>query len=533
VDAIGHLWVATNIGLARWDGSQWTTHNASTSPLPHDDVRAITIAPDGRTAFIGTAEGVVRLENGAWTPLLEHARVNDLALAPDGRLGVATSFGGIAVYDGESWTQHHLPHSDHNSATALAFGADGRIWVSNYRDGGISVFDGEQWKHFTEENSDLGTHTVRDIVVDSEGRTWFVPDWDIHTALRVEGDPPAIAKAKLSVLDGETWNPPEFAPLYDEPFSGQHLAKGEDGRLWLVTMRDDGLKIHSSATPGTISEITPYYSIPPIPTGGNNISTLWGVCVGEDWLIPKPQVLLSTDDSVWIGTSYGLYHLHVDGDVEPIPLPGPGQLPQKAVYYSGNPAVEHLLVYEFHPDRIRLIEVGTIKARYEYRPSVCDATSAPDLYSPQDVTEFIISENVEMCEGADLAGKFRPIAPPPIGERYTYWMSEEVPRLPHLHTPHPIESENEFHLGIRANQPEEDEHWLRVLAFPMSADITKVDDTPPTAEMVVGDWRLFLYDVSISHRPHIDFVLHDDALAPSLEEYLEAAGWQVTASVED
>ncbi len=35
-----------------------------------------------------------------------------------------------------------------------------------------------------------------------------------------------------------------------------------------------------------------------------------------------------------------------------------------------------------------------------------------------------------------------------------------------------------------------------VLAFPLSAEILEVQDTPPTAEVIVGGWRLFIYDVS-------------------------------------
>lgn len=99
------------------------------------------------------------------------------------------------------------------------------------------------------------------------------------------------------------------------------------------------------------------------------------------------------------------------------------------------------------------------------------------------MTEFVVSENIELCEGTNLACSFRPIDPPVAGERFTYWMSEVVHRLPHLHTPHPIKSEQEFHFGLSAPQPESGERWVRVLAFPLSADITKVHGTPPTAEV--------------------------------------------------
>jgi hypothetical protein len=160
-------------------------------------------------------------------------------------------------------------------------------------------------------------------------------------------------------------------------------------------------------------------------------------------------------------------------------------------------------------------------------------SSGPDLYNPHDVTEFVVSENIELCEGTNLACSFRLIDPPVAGERFTYWMSEVVHHLPHLHTPHPIKPEQEFHFGLSAPQPESGEQWVRVLAFPLSADITKVHGTPPSAEVTVEDWRLYVYDVGESRWPHINFVLHNDMPVLLLEAYLDAAGWQVEDSTED
>ena len=67
LDSQGRLWVATHIGLGVWDGEQWTTYNAATSSLPHDDVRAGAVAPDGRTVWIGTAGGIARVDDEGWT----------------------------------------------------------------------------------------------------------------------------------------------------------------------------------------------------------------------------------------------------------------------------------------------------------------------------------------------------------------------------------------------------------------------------------------------------------------------------------
>jgi hypothetical protein len=197
--------------------------------------------------------------------------------------------------------------------------------------------------------------------------------------------------------------------------------------------------------------------------------------------------------------------------------------------------VDFLQIYEFHPDHVRVTAIGTVEVQNSYAPDpwvVCDQSSGPDLYNSNDVTEFVISDNITLCEGTNLNNMFRPVAPPPVGERFTYWMSEVVHRLPHLHTPNPIEPEQTYHFGASASRPSEGQNWLRALAFPVSADILKVHGTPPTAEVIVNDWRVFVYDLHETNRPHVDFILHNDVPAPSLESYLEAAGWRLERAVQ-
>ena len=534
LDGQGRLWVATHIGLGIWDGEQWTIYNAATSLLPHDDVRAV-VTLDGKIMWIGTAAGIARIDDGDWTVFthensdLSSPVINDLAFDKDGTLWAATSFGGVARYDGERWTYYDKHNSGllGLSVTELAIGPDGRIWMVDGFGDGVSMFDGQEWTHYTQENSGLLNNWVEQVTVDNAGRVWF------------------ISGSELSVLAGETWNPFDLAPMYEEYFSPHCLAQRADGQAWVAGVRPDGINVYRftvfELALGQVQE----YLIPPISVSeegsifppavfldaeGNPVTEI------EEFAVPAPQTLLLDDDGVWLGTSYGLFRLYDDGRAEPVPLPNP-QPPRKHPHQpTGNPVVEFLQVYEFHPDYIRITAVGTVEVWNDYEPVpwiVCDWSSGPDLYNPHDVTEFVVSENIEICEGNDLACSFRPVTPPATGERFTYWMSEVVHRLPHLHTPYPIKSEQEFHFGLSASQPENDEHWMRILAFPLSADITEVHGTPPTAEVIIEDWRFFVYDMSESPKPHINFVLHNDALALPVEAYLEAAGWQVGESADE
>jgi hypothetical protein len=438
-------------------------------------------------------------------------------------LWIGVWLSGVGYYD-QDMEYHHVsgPNSPESRITDLTVGPDDRVWVA-IRDGGASVFDGESWTHYSQDDSGLTDDSVERILVDSSGRIWLIAGYEV------------------SVLVGETWNPFDLAPFSQEGGFGIYdLAESPDGTTTIVGTHPDGIIVYRTTHLERPSDWTQEYLIPPIVTKGQVASPRFRLSESKGWVTPYPTALLPVDDSVWLGTTYGLFRLHDDDRLETIPWPNPvtpPAAPSWSVHSGWGPTTEFVQVYEFHPDYVRITSVGTISITEDY-PShypdpLCGSQSGPDLYNPHDVTELVISENITICEGISLSSWFRPIDPVPAGGEFTYWMSEVVHRLPHLHTPHPIEPGQEFHFGLRAPQPQNDERWMRLLAVPVSADITKVHGTPPTAEITVGDWRLFVYDVSISHRPHINFVLHDDALAPSLETYLEAAGWQVTASAEE
>ena len=60
----GYVWVGTEAGLARFDGSGFQVFDRGSVPsLPSGDIRCLLAARDG-TLWIGTAEGLARWKNG-------------------------------------------------------------------------------------------------------------------------------------------------------------------------------------------------------------------------------------------------------------------------------------------------------------------------------------------------------------------------------------------------------------------------------------------------------------------------------------
>lgn len=64
-DGEGRLWVATKLGVARYDGRRWSLRH-SRRWLQSDDVRDVVVAPDG-TAWIATAAGVDAIRRRSMT----------------------------------------------------------------------------------------------------------------------------------------------------------------------------------------------------------------------------------------------------------------------------------------------------------------------------------------------------------------------------------------------------------------------------------------------------------------------------------
>ncbi len=99
IDIGADIWVATNNGVGRWDGQQWTAYTTADG-LPSNDIR-----------------GVAAYQDTVW----------------------ASTAGGAAYFDGQSWQafthENGLPKGDLNG---VKFGAGG-IWFST-RGSGLLVF---------------------------------------------------------------------------------------------------------------------------------------------------------------------------------------------------------------------------------------------------------------------------------------------------------------------------------------------------------------------------------------------------------
>lgn len=134
LDSNGALWIATGLGLYRWDQGG-VRHFYLEDNLYSTDLNALAIAPDGRL-WIGELGGIDVFENGAFvqhfsgTGGLPNYDVRALTFAPDGTLWAGTALG-VARFDGRQWSIRHSRRwllSD--DVRDVAFDGEGTAWIA-------------------------------------------------------------------------------------------------------------------------------------------------------------------------------------------------------------------------------------------------------------------------------------------------------------------------------------------------------------------------------------------------------------------
>jgi len=314
----GYLWVATQNGLARFDGERFTVFNSSTSPdFPNDDVRAIYPAADG-SLWVGTyGGGVLRYRDGRFTTYtvsdgFANNVVYDITQDRTGAIWFATGNGLSRFSDGrfENYTAKDGLAS--NRVYRVLADSHGNLWAGTLA-GGLSRFRDGAFTNFTTGDG-LVSNQIHALYEDPEGRVWV---GTYHGGLyKMEDGRPVPVEV-----------PPEMAGEGIES-----ILQDSDGNLWLGTYGNglirwrDGtarhLAVGDQLTDGFV------FSLLEGREGALWIATRDGMNRlhdGKFLLYGKPEGIADTtfvtyqDDAgtVWIGTEgQGLYGLKPDGGIE-------------------------------------------------------------------------------------------------------------------------------------------------------------------------------------------------------------------------
>ncbi len=149
----GYLWVATNNGLARFDGLTFKVFNAAShDAFKSNDIRDVTEGPAGTVWAASVGGGLLQIRNGEVSRIdvtggLSSDAVYSVMVARNGDTWAGTASGvcRLRETDIRCWAESDGLSS--GRIVRLAEDAENRIWFGSVT-GGLSMFDGVAMKRF-------------------------------------------------------------------------------------------------------------------------------------------------------------------------------------------------------------------------------------------------------------------------------------------------------------------------------------------------------------------------------------------------
>ncbi|MCU7493009.1 MAG: T9SS type A sorting domain-containing protein [Ignavibacteria bacterium] len=171
-------WVATGVGLGRFDGTNWKSYNKLNSGLPNNIVRSVAIDSRGNK-WVGTDSGLAKFDGKSWTVFtksnsyLPDNRIRGVAVDKDGFIWIGTKEGGVAMFDGFNWRLFNAANTSGlvDYINTVAVDNNNIKWIGT-SGGGLGKFDGVNWTFFTKTNSYTACNSFLNIRFDPKGVLW-------------------------------------------------------------------------------------------------------------------------------------------------------------------------------------------------------------------------------------------------------------------------------------------------------------------------------------------------------------------------
>lgn len=259
--ADGRLWLATEAGLASYDGRsrQWQLFTVEDG-LPSDLVQALALGLDD-TLWIGTNAGLVQWQDGRFTTLNQDD-VREMAVSPDGTVWFITADSVWRLQQGQAERLSTPPVSQVFDVLATEAG----FWLAAAE--GVVFFAAEQpasgrWLRFTSADV-LPGDRVTALAQAPDGTVWASSDL-------LPNEPPlssghygtyTIQQNYLSFFDGRAWHAavrPVPADLLHPVITS--IVTTSDGTTWLASLAGVSRYKNGQWTAFTLLDGLPGYEI--------------------------------------------------------------------------------------------------------------------------------------------------------------------------------------------------------------------------------------------------------------------------------
>ncbi|WP_311952983.1 ligand-binding sensor domain-containing protein [Mucilaginibacter terrae] len=168
-------WMGTAEGLARLEGTQWTIYNTGNSPLPSNHIQALTVEDNG-TVWVGTPDGLARFNGTNWNV---YTTANSL-LTNNGIKCMAYDAGRNTVWAGTEEgiikiTNGNWQYIDHfETILSMAVDHNGALWMGEFKGfsfvGVIKKYQNGQWTSYRLDQLGYASAFAYSIAVDKNDR---------------------------------------------------------------------------------------------------------------------------------------------------------------------------------------------------------------------------------------------------------------------------------------------------------------------------------------------------------------------------
>ncbi len=216
IDAQGNKWVATFLGIAKFNGSTFTVYDRLNSGLASNLCTSILIDKAGNV-WVGTHNGAYRFNptTNVWTTFASNSgiartTVTSMAMDSKGNIWFGHDMSMISRFDGTNWTTGAMSSGDYEVNCIAIDQTNDNVWFTLYGEGlykivgnttytavgymdvdilsicldnahgsawfgantGVSSLSGTTWKHYSTFEYPVGG-SVLAILVDAQNNKWF------------------------------------------------------------------------------------------------------------------------------------------------------------------------------------------------------------------------------------------------------------------------------------------------------------------------------------------------------------------------